>query len=93
LPFGATPPPFEHWVVFALSGIINGTAHYLTIKALHLASAATVAPLRYLSLVWAGVIGFLVWGDVPSGWTIVGAILVSGAGLYTAHRELRRLRN
>jgi drug/metabolite transporter (DMT)-like permease len=48
-----------------------------------------MAPFRYLSLVWAVVIGYAVWGDVPDALKLTGGMLVVGAGLFILHRELR----
>ncbi len=86
------PQPFE-WLLFAVSGIINGGAHYLAISAFRFAEAATLAPLRYLSLVFATAIGFVVWGDVPGPWVVVGAAVVVASGLYIIHREARLRRH
>ena len=46
-----------------------------------------MAPFRYLSLVWAVAIGYAVWGDLPNGEMMVGAAIVTGAGLYIWRRE------
>ena len=59
------------------------------IQALLFAPGGTVAPFKYLSLVYAAGIGYLIWGDVPNGWNIAGATLVVGAGLFILHREMR----
>jgi drug/metabolite transporter (DMT)-like permease len=87
--FGASWPSYRAWMVFAVMGLVNGIAHYLIIKAFSLANASTLAPLRYTSLVWAGIIGFWVWGDVPDSWALVGASLIVGSGLYILARERR----
>ena len=87
---GTTMPTPEHWAIFMVAGLINGAAHFLTIRAFQLVAAAVVSPFKYLSIVWAAVIGFFVWGDVPDAYMITGASLVVGSGLYTLHRETRR---
>jgi len=46
-----------------------------------------VAPFRYTILVWAILLGFLVFGDIPDTWTIVGSSIVIGMGIYTFYRE------
>ena len=89
LPFGTHFPSLGEWALFLIAGVLNSLAHLLSIQALLMAPAATVAPFRYLSLVWAAFIGYLVWGDVPDSLKIVGAVLVVGAGLYILHRETR----
>jgi len=88
--FGGRLPAAEHWPAFAAGAVLVTLAHWFTIKGLHLAAAATLAPFKYLSLVWAGIIGFFVWGDVPDVWKLVGAVLVVGSGLYVLHRETRK---
>ncbi|MFN4088455.1 MAG: DMT family transporter, partial [Alphaproteobacteria bacterium] len=61
-------PSLGDWLLFAIGGILVGIAHYFIIQAFLLAEAATVAPLRYLALVYAAAIGALVWGDLPDAW-------------------------
>ena len=73
--------------LLALSGFLIGAAHYLLIEAFRFAEAGLIAPFKYLSIVWAVVFGFLVWGDIPDRWIVVGASLVIGSGLYIFHRE------
>ena len=83
------PSPMQ-WGLFAMAGILSALSHLLTIQALLLAPGGATAPFRYLTLVWAAVIGYAIWGDVPDGWKLSGAVLVVGAGLFILHRELRR---
>jgi len=85
------PAAGDLWL-FLVAGLINGVGHYMAIRAFHLAEAAVVAPLRYLSLVWAGVMGIVFWGDVPTPWSLAGTALVVASGLYILHRESRRRR-
>ncbi len=47
-----------------------------------------MAPFKYTSLVWAVLLGVMVWGDLPDSWTWIGSALVVGSGLYIWHREL-----
>ena len=88
--FGAHWPSPGQWGLLAIAGILNSLSHLLTIQALLLAPGGTMAPFRYLSLVWAVVIGYAIWGDMPDAWKLSGAALVVGAGLFILHRELRR---
>ncbi|HJM90949.1 MAG: DMT family transporter [Alphaproteobacteria bacterium] len=87
--FGAHWPSPTQWGLFAAAGILNSLSHLLTIQALLLAPGGTMAPFRYLSLIWAAVMGYLIWGDVPDGWKLAGAALVVGAGLFILYREMR----
>jgi drug/metabolite transporter (DMT)-like permease len=46
-----------------------------------------LAPFSYSQLLWVGILGFVIFGEVPDIWTITGAAFIVGSGLYTAHRE------
>ena len=87
--FGAQWPSLSDLGLFAAAGTMIGISHLLMIQALLFAPGGTVAPFKYLSLVYAAGIGYLIWGDVPNGWKIAGAALVVGAGLFILHREMR----
>jgi len=67
--------------VFIVFGYLFGV---MTMRA---GEISFVAPFRYMSLLWAIVLGLLVFGDVPDLWTIIGSIIVVGTGIYTFYRE------
>src|SRR3546814_5167156 len=75
--------------LLAATGMLIGCAHYLLIECFRLAEAAVVAPFKYSAVVWAVIFGYIVWGDLPDRWMIVGASLVIGSGLYILHREIK----
>lgn len=92
-PFVWTPIQPWHWPLFVGLGALGATGHYLLVRALVLAPAVVVQPFTYTLLVWAVIIGYVVFGNLPDGWTISGAVLVVAAGIYTAWREhVRRSR-
>ncbi len=82
------PTPFE-WGVFVVCAFLQTAAYYFAIQSLRLARASTVAPYKYLSLVWAAAIGFVVWGDFPDGLTLAGVLLVVASGLFVLREEIR----
>lgn len=88
--YGVQWPTPTQWGLLAVAGVLNSLSHLFTIQALLLAPGGAMAPFRYLSLVWAAVIGYAIWGDVPDAWKFSGAALVVGAGLFILYRELRR---
>ena len=51
------------------------------------APASVLSPFMYTQLVWATTAGYLVFGAVPSRWTLAGAVIVVASGLYLLHRE------
>lgn len=77
----------EHILMFAASGALISVAHTLMIEAFRRGEAALIAPFKYSSLLWATLIGFLMFGELPDRWTIVGAVIIVLAGLYVLHRE------
>ena len=80
-------PEPRHWPLFILVAALGGVAHWAMIRALQLAPAATIQPFTYTLLIWAVVIGWLAFGDLPDLWTFIGAGAIVGAGIFTAWRE------
>ena len=93
LMWGAGWPGRADWLLFVLCGILNSFAHYLIITAFRLAPAASVAPFRYVALVWAVIMGAVFWGDRPDAYMLAGSLLIVGSGLYTLRRETRGRRS
>ena len=67
---------------FLAAGLFNASAHFMVIEALRLGRAAIVAPFRYSGLLWAMLVGFLVWGEAPDAWMLAGAAVVVASGVY-----------
>ena len=68
------PQTLGQWLILAMLGVLGGTGHYLFIHAYRLAPASTVAPFIYMQLLTMVMFGFIVFGDVPDVWTLVGAV-------------------
>lgn len=84
-----TPATSFDAALFAILGLFGGVGHYLIILAYRDAQAAALAPLNYLSLIWAVGFGWLVFGNFPDGPTLLGAAIVAAAGIYVILRERR----
>jgi drug/metabolite transporter (DMT)-like permease len=69
------------------TGAADSFGHYLLIVAHRLAPAAALSPFIYTEIVWVSMLGFLVFRDLPSRWTLAGATIVIGSGLYLFYRE------
>ncbi len=90
LPFlGASTPTPAVWGLIAATALLIALAYRLNIAAFTVASGAIVAPLRYLSLVWAAILGYAIWDDVPDPQAVAGAAIIIAAGLYIWRREAR----
>lgn len=91
LPFDHAPLDYGDLPVFAMSGCLQGGAHFVLIEAFRHGEASVVAPFKYTALPWAAMFGFLLFGDVPDIWITAGAVPVICGGLYILHLErLRR---
>jgi drug/metabolite transporter (DMT)-like permease len=55
------------------------------------APASVLAPFEYSSMIWAVLLGFLAFGDIPSFPVIAGTLIIVSSGLYILHRETRRI--
>jgi drug/metabolite transporter (DMT)-like permease len=86
-PFGWVAPNAGSLVLFAAAGIISVAALLCVNRSLKLAPASVVVPYQYSMIVWAVIFGLVVFGDVPSWQTIIGATIIIGAGLYIFLRE------
>src|SRR5579871_6851440 len=91
LPFGWVTPTLADWGALAANGLANALGQYLWTRALHLAPTSAVVPFNYFSLVWAIILGLLVWGDVPSATLLVGSAVVVGPRASRPQRPLHRL--
>ncbi|MBV0892765.1 DMT family transporter [Paracoccus sp. Z118] len=91
-PFVWEPIRAEDLWAFATLGVLGTMAQALLIKAFSLAEASAVAPFGYTGLIWAGLWGWLFFGDVPDGWTFLGAAIIVAAGIYVWTREAQAMR-
>ena len=91
-PWGWMPVRAADLPTFAASGLLIACAHYLMIEAFRYGEAALVAPFKYSSMVWGILFGYMIFGDLPDGWTLGGAGIVIAAGLYILRRETKKRR-
>jgi drug/metabolite transporter (DMT)-like permease len=85
-----TPGSLGLVALMVLIGAFGSVGHYLLIAAHRLAPASLVSPFMYTQLVWGILLGYLIFSDVPSGWTLAGAGIVIASGLYLLNRERRQ---
>lgn len=93
LPFAFNSDISLEWqgiVALLYVGFVTHIALVLYTKALTLAKATIIAPITYLSVVNAGIIGWLVWDEIPSQSSIIGMCLVICAGIMTSLLSARR---
>ncbi len=88
-PLGWLTPNGPELVALIVIGICGGGAHILLTESYRLAPASLIAPFDYTSMLWALVLGFLVFAEVPSVLVFVGAGIIAAAGLFVIWRERR----
>lgn len=87
VPFTWVQPTLTQWGVMAILGLCGAVGHYCLIKALQSAPAAAVVPISYSSLLWATLYSYFLFAELPDIWTILGAVIIAGSGLYIFYRE------
>jgi drug/metabolite transporter (DMT)-like permease len=91
VPFFWVPPSATMLLVGTFIALASTAGHWIIILAYRYGDASVLAPFTYSQLIFATLFGFAIFGDVPGQWTLAGASVIMGSGLYTAHRErLRR---
>lgn len=79
--------------LLALGAVALAAGNFLVVLAFRGAEISAVAPFRYSLLIWAGIAGYSVFGEVPDAWSAAGAALIVGSGVYALHRERVRARD
>ena len=94
MPFVWQPLTPMDWYIGVQMGILGTAGGLFIIAAYRMAPAIVVAPMQYSQILWASILGFLLWGEVPSQSTAVGICVIIAAGvalLFVAGRGSTRL--
>jgi drug/metabolite transporter (DMT)-like permease len=87
IPFFWRPMTGQEWLLMSVIGLISIFGHSMLVFAYERANASFLAPFSYVQLVWATILGYLVFGSLPDRWIAAGSVLIVASGVYTAHRE------
>lgn len=87
MPFGWVRPTWPALFVLAVIGIVSIVGSILLNRALQLAPASVIAPFQYAGIIWAILLGYTAFGDVPDLTLIAGALIIIGAGMFILWRE------
>jgi len=90
VPFVWSTPSLLVALMMAATGVFGAVGHWLLILAHARAPAPVLAPFLYTQLIWVVILGYLVFGDLPDYWTLIGASVVIGSGMYLLYRERER---
>ena len=88
IPMGGIMPNFQDFILLTLIGVTGGSANLFLTQSYKLSEVSLVAPLKYLALVFAIIFGYLIWNEVPTVKTLIGASLVVLASLIIFRREI-----
>ena len=91
-PFYWVWPEWQIWLGLAAVAVLSGASNGLRIRALGFAPASLLAPFGYAEIVGGTILGLIVFGTFPDGWSWAGIAVIVGAGLYVWHRERRKAR-
>jgi drug/metabolite transporter (DMT)-like permease len=88
LPFGWVTPTWPAALMIFGIGLLGGTGQYLSTRSLGCAPAAVIAPFNYTQIIWAVILGYAIWGDLPDLSLAIGVALVIASGIYICIREM-----
>ena len=86
-PFDWRPVATGDWPLLVLVGLLGAACHLLLFRALQVAPASMLQPFAYILVVWAAVMGYVLFGEFPDIWTLAGIVIVIAGGLYAFSRE------
>jgi drug/metabolite transporter (DMT)-like permease len=93
LPFALavwTWPTAEQWGWFVLTGILGSVGHWFLTEAFRVADMSAIQPVKFLDLIWASLMGWLIFSEEPALTTYAGALVIFLATTWIARREARR---
>jgi len=82
-------PTASQWVLYGVCGLLGSLGHYCLNRSFMVADISATQSVKFLELVWAAVLGWLVFGDVPAGWSLLGGVVIAGSTLWLARHEGR----
>ncbi len=80
-------PDATGWLMLGAIAVLGSIAHTTFIRALGMTQPSLLQPYNYTLFVWAVVVGYLFFGDIPDRWTLTGAAIIIASGIYVWHRE------
>ncbi len=82
-------PDAAQWALLVVCGLLGAAGHYCMTRSFAVADISAVQSVKFLELVWAAILGFIVFGTAPAGWTVAGGCVILASTLWLARREAR----
>jgi drug/metabolite transporter (DMT)-like permease len=86
-PFGWVSPSGVEFAVLVGIGVLGGTGHIFLTESYRHASASVVAPFDYTAMIWALILGYVLFGETPTAMIFLGSLIIAAAGLFVIWRE------
>ena len=83
------PSPLQ-WMWFVIGSVLGTLAQYCNARALGVADASATQSAKFLELIWASLLGLMIFGDIPTESTVLGGLVIVAATVWISHRESRR---
>lgn len=80
------PTAFDLFLMFVM-GVLATGGHFLMNQSVTVAPSAVVAPFQYTSIIWAVIMGYLIWTDIPTSRALIGVAIIVAAGFFVLYRE------
>jgi drug/metabolite transporter (DMT)-like permease len=85
-----TQPTPAQWGLLVACGFLGAGGHYCMVRAFRVADISAVQSVKFLELVWAAILGWIVFGTAPAGATVAGGLVILASTLLLARHESRR---
>jgi len=85
-----TPPSTTQWLLFMVAGVLGSLGHYCLNRGFRVADISATQPVKFLDLIWASAMGYLMFANVPTQTTIIGAAVIFVSTVWIARRESRK---
>ena len=92
LPFGWYTPTLTELVMLISMGVLGGCAHIFLTESYRYAAASVIAPFDYTALLWALLLGYWMFGELPDVYVYIGSTIVVAAGMFVIWRERQLIR-
>jgi drug/metabolite transporter (DMT)-like permease len=87
--FAWTWPSAWDWAIVIGASLFGTFGQSLTVRGWARGEASVMAPMGYVYLIWVALIGFFIFAEIPTVWTVLGSFVIIAATLYIALRESR----
>lgn len=87
LALGWNKPDMQDVIILVMTGILGGIGQILMTQSFRYADASLVAPFEYTSMIWAVLLGWMLFGSLPTVWVMTGGIIVAVSGIFVIWRE------